>query len=389
MAETANDLATPFSIREMTGDKRALTLRGRALPYRPFELSGTQRNSISWYPGSPIGTLQAYGAKEEPTTVTGQWKDVFIGEHLITSEHLPYAEVTSAEDGIEVSLNTVRDLVRTADDMRRKGSQVEVTWLDQARRGIIDRFTVKWHTGHDCEWEMMFAWTSQAESLANVKFQDPGASDLGDLPVKVQNAVNRLVPTGTVADIVPQAGDRFAGLTSFLDEVTSLLQLGAEAMGDAVNEAVTLGLSGPESLRKSAAVLDGLKLEADMFVTLVNRSIDGAALDQGGVSVINSVELTFGQILSQRAEARDRARSATALRNMAASEQSALLTLIEGDAIRVFQARQDQDLREVSTVFYGSPDDWRGLMIYNRLGSSRLSAGQVVFVPAIPPQDGC
>ena len=64
MATTVNDLVSFFQVEELTGDKRVLRLSGRALPYRPFELSGTQRHSVEWYPGSPIGTLQVYGAKE-------------------------------------------------------------------------------------------------------------------------------------------------------------------------------------------------------------------------------------------------------------------------------------------------------------------------------------
>jgi hypothetical protein len=39
------------------------------------------------------------------------------------------------------------------------------------------------------------------------------------------------------------------------------------------------------------------------------------------------------------------------------------------------------DLRDVSLRFYGTQDNWRTLLQFNHLASSKLSSGQLVFVP--------
>ncbi len=383
MSSVQNELASAFVIRELSGDKRTLKLTGRALPYRPFVLDGSQRNTIEWYPGSPVGTLQVYGAKEEATTITGQWKDVFLGE----GGHSPYAVIEQGELGLgSFSISTVRELANVVDEMRRMGGEVEVTWLDQARRGIVDRFVQKWHTGHDLEWEMTFAWISQGESQSDVPVLDDLASDITDISNRVQVEVD-----GVLADAadVANAGSRFAVIFRSLTTVGSRIQAFTDELTDAVAQLVgTLG-SGGDALRKVAGILDGLKIEAEFIIELVDSSIDSFAMDQGGVSAINAVERSWGSILSIRADARKRKDAAVRLRNLAAREQLRLIRTIDSTVIRVFQAREGSDLRNVSQEFYGTADAWQGLMAYNNFRTSALVAGQVVFVPANAPEGGC
>jgi len=213
--EDYNQLATSFAIIERTGDKRAVVLRGRALPYRPFSLSGTQRNSIEWYPGNPIGVLQVYGAKEEETTIQGYWKDIFLGEG---GNGIPsYAQLNGAP------LLTAIDLAGTIDDIRRKGQEIVVTWLNHTRYGIIDRFTQKWHTGHDVEWEISFAWISQEDIKLNVDvpFVTPNNYDLMSLPSLIQDLLNNLTePSQRLKDAGVTTGGRSEEHTSELQSLS-------------------------------------------------------------------------------------------------------------------------------------------------------------------------
>ena len=71
--------------------------------------------------------------------------------------------------------------------------------------------------------------------------------------------------------------------------------------------------------------------------------------------------------------------SATMRAQFAASSQPS-------NMLSVFVAQEDQDLRRVSTQFYGNPNAWRELAVYNDLPTSKLYAGQLIFVPQIPPQ---
>ena len=47
----------------------SLVLTGRALPYRPVTLEGTQELEVVWYPGFANATAQALGPHEEKTNV--------------------------------------------------------------------------------------------------------------------------------------------------------------------------------------------------------------------------------------------------------------------------------------------------------------------------------
>lgn len=386
MAEMGSELTTAFTIRELTGDKRTLVLRERALPYRPFELTGTQRNSIEWYPGSPIGTMQVYGASEQPTTISGAWKDKFLDGSPgnapaevsgATSEIVEgYGEAIAISNDV---LRTARELVALVDDMRRKGQEVEVTWLNKVRRGLIDRFTEKWQTGHDVEWELAFVWISQGESLSDIAMESD-SSDLGDLPNRVQSFVDKL--SDNANELVPQAGDRFADVSVSMQEAGAILQQMTDELTDMVVEAAGAVTAPGEAMRRAIGILDGLKLSAELLWEIATDTADAIALDASELK-------SFGQTLAQRVDVRERADAATEIRNMAAREQSRLLNMSATGTLRIFQARDGQDLRDVSTTFYGGPDEWRSLMLYNRLRTSVLAAGQVVFVPARPTGDEC
>jgi len=403
MAETGSALASAFVIKELTGDKRTLTLKTRALPYKPFTLEGTQRNSIDWYPGSPIGTLQVYGAKEEPTTISGEWKDIFLGGLAIGSAPaVVEAEgestlfpVESGEADVDLSegislsetvLNTARALVKVVDDIRRKGQEVEVTWLDQIRRGIIERFAVNWNTGHDCAWSLTFAWISQGETLRDATLVESG-NDLGDIPNMLQSEIDAL-DAAQLGDL-GQSGFRFADISDLLTAVSANIQDFTDSLTDAIVQAGQILSTPSDAIRKVAGVLDGVKLEAEALIDIAAGVADGALLDTGSLNRVAATVLSFGEMLGARGRVRDQSDSGVAIRNIAASEQAKILRAVSTTVVKVFQARQDQDLRQVSQTFYGTPDEWRSLMVYNNLLSSGLAAGQVVFVPAQPPQDNC
>ncbi len=394
MATAVNDLTSSFVIKERTGQKRTLRLRERALPYRPFTLGGTQRNVIDWYPGSPIGTLQVFGAKEDSTTINGMWKDAFLTSPNRGSAPAELdSQTTEQVDGEEVTgaasdaLTTARALVKAMDSIRRCGQEVEVTWLDQVRRGILEHFEAKFHTGHDVEWEAMFSWISQGESHDDVKMVDDTASDLGDIPNKVQGIVGRIL--STAADVIQQTGDRSSDVLNKFNTLSAKIADLSDELTDAVVN-VSQALSTPnEILKRVAGILDGIKLEADDMVSLLEDQVDALTLDSGRASLISSLQRSFGQVLGVRAHARERSAAAAELRSLAAQQQNALLTRVTSTIIRTFQARDGQDLRQVALEFYGTSDAWRGLMVYNNLRSSGLRAGQVVFVPAQPPDGNC
>lgn len=368
-----NELVPSFVIEERSGDARQVILTGRALPYRPLSLSGSQRNTVEWYPGNPIGVLQVYGAKEEPTTVNGYWKDVFLGS-------ANYALV----DGFPVA--TARDLANTVDDIRRKGQEVKVTWLNHVRFGVLSKFTQKWYNGHDLEWEIEFTWIAQEDvTLSQIPFTNSVATvDLADAPSQIK----------AITDQTKDASEGFLGaigstITSLTDTITTFTQNFQDVI-DGINEKtdevgglvtdlfdavaqLTQFSTAPQDVQKRVAgVLDGIKLESDdqrdMF-----QDADGTRLNYGG---------TFGGVLADRATLREQADLSNQTAVLAAAQQKRILASVKSQVLAVFQAREGDDLRRVSQFYYGTPDGWRSLMLYNDLRTDVLVAGQTVIVPA-------
>ena len=191
------DTASAFTIQEITGDQREFRFTGRALPYRPFTISGTQRHDLTWYAGSPEGTLQILGAKEEDTSINGWWKDRFLmpidAMAVDTRIEAGLASSTAqaagqnGELGAQINgqpVENVRGLAEAVDDMRRKGQLVEVTWMSIVRRGIIKSFRQTWHTAQDLEWELQFAWVNQGSDLAELPVVD-SSIDTSDSVVEI------------------------------------------------------------------------------------------------------------------------------------------------------------------------------------------------------------
>ncbi len=397
----ATEDISSFVIRELTGDKRTLTLKGRGLPYRPIEFGGTQRNSIDWYTGSPIGTLQVYGAKEENTVINGMWKDKYLGEvnSGVAASVFSYAPITldSGESTLASStddLTTAQAVATLVDDMRRKGQEVEVTWLHLARRGIVERFTQKWDNANDVAWEIAFNWISQAETQESAPLQSTGATNIADIPNLMQSWIDDINPNVQSGALSPLNAAE-SSFNILADEI-NIASVKLQDMTDALQETVfqaTQSLAAPaEAARRMIGVLDGIKLQAGIMRSLLQDGADGAVLNTQPTSQptqrtqeAQPAAATFGQKLAIRAALRRQINATLGAQGTASGQQAALMASSQNDVIKVYQASDNQDLRQVSTKFYGQPDDWRGLMLYNNLTSSTLAAGQVVFVPARPP----
>ena len=132
-----------------------LVLTGRALPYRPITLEGTQELEVVWYPGFPQATAQALGPHEEKTTIKGYWKDRFL-------QAVDVGTAPAQLNGQDV--NSAAELVEAADTFRRLGYELQVTWQTVTRIGFITRLSQSWHTEHDCEFEIEFTWTGRVQT---------------------------------------------------------------------------------------------------------------------------------------------------------------------------------------------------------------------------------
>jgi nucleoid-associated protein YgaU len=57
-------------------------------------------------------------------------------------------------------------------------------------------------------------------------------------------------------------------------------------------------------------------------------------------------------------------------------------------ALGLYRAREGDDLRYVSQLYYGTPTQWRALMLFNGLDTTELYPGQTITIPRIDqPED--
>ena len=363
-------MGTPssFSITELSGAGRSLVLMARALPYQDFTLEGTVRADITWYPGNGVATLQVLGAEEAPTTVSGMWKDVFV--RSFNDEGIPVLPSAIALfNGSQVS--NAKALVDAVDSIRLAAQLVEVRWDAFTRRGLLRRFRHKWKRIEDVEWEMEFLWVSRGEEQTPPTLpQGPAVADFA-----VQLAIlNQQLEDAMIAPFPVQE--------PFTAAVTSALEQIGDAVDEMTSAAVSVAqtvMSAPDAAERALAAAVTVQDQSSVIVDLCDaqpaRSIFAGLLPQS---------VTFGQALEADVYVKGIRDVAQALISAVAEQGDTLRANVrQEEIIASFLAKAPTDLRDVSTIYYGVPDEWQQLMLYNGLTNSKLTAGQLILVPRI------
>jgi hypothetical protein len=373
------DSVGAFVIRELTGDKRELRLVDRALPYRPLTLEGVQDNEATKYAGNPVRSLQVFGPSEKDTTIKGFWKDIFIGDAA--------APAATVDGRPLLSARVLSDLV---DDVREKGQLVEVTWLHEQRQGIIGRFKKDWHNLHDLEWEIDFVWAGKSKNVLTgaARVLSSAIQSASALVSGVASKVNDFV---TKSEQLDQSSDLVEEIrtkaNSIRDTADSLLDQADNAAQNVVDQlTAALGIAGQ---------FQGIVLDAGDVVTAAYSRAEAAALGLSNLGLTASAvdkaanadepipPDVVGVAVAASEANREVVRSARQARFRAAHARDQMLRSAEPNLLAAFTARQDQDLRDVSLRYYGTAEHWRDLMTFNGFGSSRLLAGNTVFVPRL------
>jgi hypothetical protein len=355
----------------------SLVLTGRALPYRPVTLEGTQELEVVWYPGFANATAQALGPHEEKTTIKGFWKDRFL-------QTVDIGTAPAQFKGLDV--NSAAELIEAADSFRRLGYQVQVTWQNVQRIGFITRLSQSWHTEHDCEWEIEFTWTGRQEQT--IKSNPPPVQNYTDYANRLTtallesgayqsitaglNTLNSAVATvnsvtqdfGTAISLaLGQIANATQALVNLSQNVATAAQLGAGAVSQATG--LLSGLS-----RSYTIIADAL----DRNESTIKSGYAQSALYATGGNTFASQFVADAQFSQTTNTLRRLAQETTEL-----AQQSQAVENPAPDFIYV--AGQDDDLRRVATLYYGDPAAWIRLAEYNGLSSSLLTPGQQVNVP--------
>lgn len=359
--------APPFTLRELSGDERAVRLVGRALPYRPFELTTNQRVEVDWYPGMPIGTATVLGATEDPTEINGEWKDKYLG--VAESGTQPPMSV----DGSPVL--TIKEAIVLFDSLCRLGQLIEVTWHDQTRHGHLAQFKKRFKNIHDVEWTMKFEWVSRGEALQAAAFAV--GNQLDDVRGALLTQMDKLDGIG-----VPRgfgfSTSFIVGIQSFQHSIEDFINRVEDAIQNLVGQAQTV----IRATRGIVASLVGIETECATMRDFLSASVAGAI---NGDTVVS--DQSYNEKLAAEEYRAELAAWAAAMRNLAVEQRTALKRQVETDILATYTARLGEDLRDVSSLFYKTPFEWRRIMIFNELTNVELAAGQRVDVPKLNPSE--
>jgi len=360
-----------FRIEELTGGGHTLTLQGRALPYRPLTFESSMRAEFTWYPGNPVATVQMLGSKEETTSVNGMWKDKFIGS-LTDNAILPAPVIPTAIakfDGVQLA--GASDVVRVVDKLRRRGQLLQVTWDELIRHGILTKFKHTWLRHEDIEWDMEFTWISQGDPLLPVAF---------GFTVPALDLVSGLIDSmNTLKGLLAAPFALVSGVQGLISNALDDIDIAVSGISKAASSLSKAVLSPLETARN---IIAGIKSVQEGLLRIESAivSVPARALKQ----VQDIQELGQEEVLLASSYARVARKASRDLRAKLARQADELEAQnVQQEVVQVFTAREGQDLREVSSQFYGTPDQWRSIANFNRIHGSKLVAGQVINVPRV------
>lgn len=393
---TPTTTASAFVIRELTGQRRAVRLVGRCLPYRPLTFGVTQTAEKEKRPGNPHGSIQVLGSEEKDTKCNGTWKAKYVGEFVAVSggpdRQQPTESAPATLNGLAVE--SVRELVDLFVSLCKSGQLVEVTWDAIAKRGVLKDFEHSWHNAHDVEWSAEFAWIGDAEAEAPfVTAEDNPVSKMGALRTQAAALADEAldIDLSAITGVLYGVNRLFAAVDTFL----------ADAQTFAAS-AIALATTPASVLRRLAATLVAVKDTVKEIVAMVQAVPAAVAtLARGVAADVRSLEYTrefparlaarttppaYTDDLRARAWARGVVRGCNALLRGLEETQEQLRTAagLRGEAVQVVVlGAAGQDVREIAQRVYGTPAEWRRIAEYNGLEGSILTTHQHLVVPRL------
>jgi hypothetical protein len=337
-----------------------IVLADRALPQGDVTIEGDQREKTTWYPGNPEASQQVIGPVELPSTMSGVWKDRYLG------------------NGQAVAL------MRAFDDVRRRGPLMEVSWgagilssqgVDQVgdpftRRGILKKAKFSFPYPQWCRWELTFSWR--------------GLGDLTAAPVMATGVVNPREGLADTAGALDDLADAVAAFRGFAH--TRLVGLPAQVFSrmqdymDAANDAsdAIKGASAAATrlgtFQGAAPVLGALRngVDAANSMRLLVEALDPSRLaaSDGAMEILN-IRSNMLLLLGHCDRSRDACLQAVETLSRTAAP----------DVIGEVRPPAGTDLREIARAFYGDPDGWTEIAEYNDLPTSEVP------MPASGPSD--
>lgn len=397
LIEKMSDAAPTLVIHELSGpDNRQVALAGRALPFRgSLKFIGEMRVEGTPYVGYPKVNQTVLGAQEQDTEMNGEWHDRFLLDPDEVSAVLR-ASVDSPDPGTialsRTELRTARDLCILFDDIRVSGRLLRVSWMHLQRLGRLTIFEQDWQNPHDVKWRMKFEWVGRDDQVG---LPSPTRSTLVGLAQALSTGYVDL-HQATNFDDVSDLMD--AGYADSVDAAVGRMRATIDNIGSSIETRVSAATNALDSVRRALALATEVRDQAQNLIDSINEAVYAAMFTAGAVkntgdgitSAVQSpaafVDFTGiepGDQIAAACQAIGATRAARALKHTAARQRLQTLRSLESDVVAIVHLRAQEDLRDLSQQWYGTPDDWDQIRSFNGLSSSVAPAGALIFVPTL------
>lgn len=389
-------MAFPLRVIETSGALREVVLRGRALPYQGATWEGDQRVPISWMPGNPTGVAQVLGATYKPTTFSGKWKDRFLsnipgasgssGPALI-SNFPPLGPALASEFGdraaptfvsggpagtsvpseiLGVPATKARVLRDCFEAIRLGGQLLRVQWGSITRYGFLSNASFAHDREEDIAFELEFSWIGETSGQPEIK----------------ERAEDRLNFLQFIRSVLQK-------LSNLLNQAFALLQraaLALKAVQQLIRKVSSLVSSLVDVYRKLAELIFfpfELIQEARSLLTEIRQTIQDLKGELGFVPAaysngLDPVEKNIATGIAQAILA-----AAKELGVEVILQFIGLGAAASPDLLGTVIADGSATLRDLSTQFYKTPNNWTKIADYNDLPTSLPARGTIVYIPVL------
>lgn len=356
--------AGPFQIKVIEGwlsqsqlqtgqQPGVIKLGGRSGPFRPLKIGGKMRVQTTFYPGNPVATQQPIGATEDPTTITGEWNDRFLGD------------------------GAAFQLMEQVDQIRKSGLSVEVSWGGSiggttdapqlgdnviVRVGIISSTAFTIQRVQDVEWEIVFDWRSSGQAstpmVASTSQLNP-REGFADVNAELDAAIALWEATMNgpqlavglpqqALDAINQAFDRTATVVDAIEQASATITSAVVIPAAAAQQLIGACASGIEAMTTAAQTVLGLNR---LLIEVRDSATDTLRLADQLFDVLNQTDVASGACVDAKA---------------------GIEINIEADVIAQVRAPAGTDLRDLALQFYGDADGWWAIANANGIDGSAV-----------------
>jgi hypothetical protein len=387
LAEKPDQLALPsqFTIEELGGQKRVISMTGWALPLRPVEMTAAQRIMVEYYPGATEAVAQVFGPDYTGQTFKGVWSARYLGD-----EKHPIMTVITPETTLDILYPEQARAEFLS--LCKEGQELVVSWGQDTdstqQRGFLKQVKFSEHNPTRIEWELEFVWVSDTRlkprppqfpkappkgkqlldklnDLANTAQQI--MSDVSDAYKDYIDTYVRQVNTlmGRVQDLVTQAMGIATLPAQLARDVLQVCQNARQMVSDIQAQAIITGKAYMQVGSKALDTFTGSQSWLGWSATQ-DRASQSASAQADTAAVYSQLQTQKDSVIAESKRLEAQARE-----------------YLEQTYLDVYIARDGDTLRRIAAKYYGDAGLWQVIADANELEGDSLEAGMVLLIPRL------